>query len=46
MRIILVVGLILVVLDLNEVRIYCVGIKGQRDDSVDGSGLGNELECP
>jgi len=46
MRVVLVVRLILMVFDLNKVRVYGVGVERQRDECVDSSGLGNDLEGP
>ena len=46
MRVVLVVGLILVVLNLDKVRVDGGGIKREGDEGVDGGGFGNELECP
>lgn len=45
-RVVLVVGLIFVVFDLNEVGIDGLWIKGQADEGVDGGGFGDEFEGP
>ena len=45
-RVVLVVGLVLVVLDLDEVRVDSVRVKGERDEGVDRGGLGDEFEGP
>ena len=39
MRVVLAVRLILMVLDLDEVRVDCGRIEGEGDDGVDGGGL-------
>ena len=39
MRVVLAVRLILMVLDLDEVRVDCGGVEGEGDDGVDGGGL-------
>lgn len=46
MRVVLVVGLILVVFDLDEVGVDGVGVEGEADEGVDGGGFGNEFEGP
>lgn len=45
-RVVLVVGLILVVLDPDEVGVDRFGIKGQADEGVDGGGFGDDFEGP
>jgi len=45
-RVVLVVGLILVVLDLDEVRVNGVWVERERDEGVDGGSLWDELEGP
>ena len=45
-RVVLVVGLIFVVFDLDEVRVDGGGIEGERDEGVDGRRFGNEFKCP
>lgn len=45
-RIVLVVGLVLVVLDLDEVALDGGGVEGQGDESVNGGGFGDEFEGP
>lgn len=44
--IIFIVGLVLVVLDLDEVGVFGGGIKGEGDERVDGGSLGNKFEGP
>lgn len=44
--IIFIVGLVLVVFDLDEVGVLGGGIKGEGDKRVDGGGLGDEFEGP
>ena len=44
--VVLIVGLILVILDLDEVRVDGYGVKGQRDQRVDGGCLGDPAEGP
>jgi hypothetical protein len=44
--VVLVVGLILVVLHLDEIRVYSVGIEAERDQCVDSGRLGNNLKSP
>ena len=39
MGVVLAVRLILMVLDLDEVRVDCGGVEGEGDDGVDGGGL-------
>ena len=46
MRVIFVVGLILVILQLNEVGVDSRGIEGQGNESVNRGGLWNEFEGP
>ena len=46
MAVVLVVGLILVVLHLNEVRVHGVRVKTERDQRVDSGGLWDYFECP
>jgi len=46
MTIVLVVGLVLVVLDLNEIRIDRVRIERERDYGIDRGGLWDDFECP
>lgn len=46
MGVILVVGLILVILDLDKVRIDRVWIQRKRDQGIDGDRLRNKSECP
>ena len=46
MRVILVVGLILVVLDLDEVAVNGGRVERERDESVDGGGFGDDFEGP
>lgn len=44
--VVLVVGLIFMILDLDEVAVDCVWVERERDDGVDFCGLGEDLECP
>ncbi len=46
MRIVLIVSLIFMVLDLDEVTIDGSRVKGERDESIDGGGFGNDFEGP
>lgn len=46
MRIVLVVGLVLVVFDLDEIAIDGVGREGEGHERVDGCGFGDDLESP
>lgn len=46
MRVVLVVGLILVVFDLDEVAVDGGRVEGEGDESVDGGGFGNDFEGP
>lgn len=46
MRVVFVVGLILVVLDLDEVGIDGLGVERKADEGVDGGGFGDEAEGP
>jgi len=46
MRVVLVVGLVFVVFDLDEVVVDGVGREGEGDERVDGGRFGDELECP
>jgi hypothetical protein len=46
MAVVLVVGLILVVLHLDEVRVHGVRVEAERDQCVDGGRLGDDLESP
>ena len=46
MRVVFVVGLILVIFQLNEVGVDSRGIKGQGNKSVNRGGLRDELEGP
>lgn len=46
MAVVLVVCLILMVLDLNKVRVYSVGIEGKRYEGVDGCCFGDDFEGP
>lgn len=46
MRIIFVVGLILVILDLDEVRINSIRVQAQRDEGVDSGSFGDDFERP
>ena len=46
MRVVFVVGLILVIFQLNEIRVDSRGIEGQGNKSVDRGGLWDELEGP
>jgi hypothetical protein len=45
-RVVFIIRLVLVVLDLDEVRVHSVGVEGQRDESVDSGRLGDDLERP
>lgn len=45
-RVVLVVGLVLVVLDSDEVGVFRLRVEGEGDEGVDGSGFGDELEGP
>lgn len=42
--VVLVVGLILVVLHLDEVRVHRVGVKAERDQCINGGRLGDDLQ--
>jgi hypothetical protein len=44
--IIFIIGLIFVVFNLNEVRVDGVRVERKRDNSIDRSSLGDDLECP
>ena len=46
MRVVFVVGLILVIFQLNEVGVDRRGIEGQGNKSIDRGGLWDELESP
>ena len=46
MRVVLVIGLVFVVFHLDKVGVDCGGIKGQRDERVDGGGLRDDFEGP
>ena len=46
MAVVLVVGLILVVLHLDKVRVYGVRVEAERDQCVDGGRLGDDFESP
>ena len=46
MRVVLVVGLVFVVFDADEVGIDSFGVKGERDDGVDGDAFVDEGEDP
>lgn len=46
MRVVLVVGLVFVVLDLDEIGVGGSGVEGEGDQRVDGRGFGEELEGP
>jgi hypothetical protein len=46
MAVILIIRLILVVLDADEVAVYCLRIQGKSDKCVDSGGFGNDLESP
>lgn len=46
MGIILIISLILVVLDTDEIRVHGIWIEGESDESIDCSGLRDNLECP
>ena len=46
MRVVLVVGLVLVIFDLNEVAVDGRRVEGEGDEGVDGGGFGNDLEGP
>ena len=46
MRVVLIVGLILVVLDLDEVAVDGGRVEGEGDEGVDGGGFGNDFEGP
>jgi hypothetical protein len=46
MAIILIIRLILVVLHLYEIRVHSVRVETERDQSVDGGGLGDDFESP
>lgn len=46
MRVVLVVGLVFVVLDLDEVAVDGGGVEGEGDEGVDGGGLGDDFEGP
>ena len=45
-RVVLVVGLVLVVLDLDEVAVDGSGVEGEGDEGVDGGGFGDDGEGP
>ena len=45
-RVVLVVGLVLVVLDLDEVGVDGGGVEGEGDERVDGGGFGDDFEGP
>lgn len=45
-RVVLVVGLVLVVLDADEVGVLRGRVEGEGDEGVDGGGLGDEFEGP
>lgn len=44
--VILIVGLILMVLDLDEIRIHSSWVKGEGDEGIDGGGFREEFESP
>ena len=44
--VVLVVGLVLVVLELDEIAVDGGGVKGEGDEGVDGGGLGDDFEGP
>ena len=44
--IILVVGLIFVILHLNEIAVDSARVKAETDEGIDSSSLWNDLECP
>ena len=44
--VIFVVGLVLVILDSDEVRVDSFRIEGERDESVDGGRFRDYFECP
>lgn len=46
MAVVLVISLVLMVLHLDEVRVHSVRVKTERDQCVDSSRLGNDLEGP
>lgn len=46
MAVVLVISLILVVLHLDEIRVHGVRVEAERDQGVDGSRLGDDLESP
>lgn len=45
-RVVLVVGLVFVVLDLDEVAVDGGGVEGEGDEGVDGGGFGDDFEGP
>lgn len=45
-RVVLVVGLVLVVLDADEVGVLRLRVEREGDEGVDGGGLGDDLEGP
>lgn len=46
MAVIFVIGLIFVILDLDEIGVDGGGVEGKGDESVDGGGFGDEGEGP
>ena len=45
-RVVFVVGLVLVVFDLDEVGVDGGGVEGEGDERVDGGGFGDDFEGP
>lgn len=45
-RVVFVIGLVLMVLDLDEVGVLGGGVEGKGDEGVDGSGFGDDFEGP
>lgn len=46
MTVVFVIGLIFMVLDLDEIGVDGGGVEGERDEGVDGGGFGNDGEGP
>lgn len=46
MRIVFVIGLVLVVFDLDELAVDCVRREGEGHERVDGCGFGDDFESP
>lgn len=46
MGVVLIVGLILVIFDLDEVGVFGSGVEGEGDKCVDGGGFGDDFEGP